>query len=306
MKNKRLLLLLVLALFISACGPAAGSDTQDTGANASDGAVAESGETVDLNELLTDVSTATQNIKSVAIDMLIHQTIGMPAGEGEAGQPLAIDSNVRMDLIVDPLLASVEMDMELPEEAQSDEPLTMLMYMDKDYIYMQMPGFGEMEPEWMKMSITAMGGPALDPESLKQTMGNADSLSALKEVEDELEVTDQGDAWLIHYEGSGETAQKLFEMQLQAAGNSAASDIENADMKIDHIDYNYVIGKSDILPRSLKADLSYSINLEGQTLPITQKLEGNYSRINEIDAIDIPQAALDAEETNPNTIPVTP
>ncbi len=299
MKKKIAMLMLALALVFTACDNKAAGDSADT----------KEAKDVDVVALLSEVQEKSTDIKSLSMDMKTSQTMTMPAmGEATEAEPtsMTMDTDVKMDMIVDPLAAYLNMSMMAPAGLTgSTEPIKMEMYMTAENVYMQMPTeLTEGGSSWVKMNMQDLAGMNIDPEQMKNSMNSSQAFEALKELKDDLTVTDQGDTYLVTFKGSGEKAQKLFDAQLEASGNSAS--LEGAELTFNEIDYQYVISKETSLPVSLKANMDYAIGMGDGSIPIVQTIDGTFSKINEIDKIEIPQEALDATEMEVPDTSLTP
>lgn len=287
MKKTFAMLLLALALFATACGNQA---TTTTGDSADKGG----NQNVELEQLLTNVQKKSEEIKSLHMDMTLSQTMGMPEAAASEGVPqnIKVDSIIKMDMITEPLAAFMDMEMTMPFEMGTEGGnMKIQMYMTPEYMYMTSPMMGE---GWTKISVQEATGMQYDPESMKNAMSSNEAFTALKELKDDVTITDQGDTYLISFKGSGDKAQKLFDAQMNAAGENAA--LEGVDIKYNAIDYNYVVDKKTELPVSLNATMDFTVGSDGEGMSIVQVMEGTFSKVNEIDKIEIPQEALDATE----------
>lgn len=288
MKKRMALLVLMLVLLITACNGQ--NETTAGGGKEAD---------VDVVALLTEVQQKSEELQSMHMDMTLSQTMGMASlteSSENVSETMTMDSDIKMDIIVEPISAYMDMTMTLPMGmGSSEDTMRMEMYMTEESVYMKVP-LEPASPEgsWMKMNISEMTGFGYDPQDMKNSMASEETMNALKELKDDVTVTDQGDTYLITFKGTGEKAQKLFDAQLQAVGNS--EQLEGGEITFNSIDYQYLVSKETKIPVSLKADMDYVVMIGEESMPIIQKIEGTFSKINEIEKIEIPQEALEATE----------
>lgn len=280
MKKTRLLLpLLVLSLlFLAACRD---SDTADIHSPAHD-IVSDAPDTA---ELLNRMQEASKNIQSFRADMQIAQEMTFDGGSAtdEAGGPagivgdLSMNSDLEMEMTMEPLFAWMKMTLSAPEmDAEGHE---MEMYLSEDGVYMNQMG------QWMYMAGEQAG---FNPEEMKQSYMSEETVEAMREIEDNLVVTEQGDHYLLTYDGDGEDANKLLELQMQNQEELPGN------MEFNHLKYQYTIEKDTYYPTGIDMDMSFSYS-EEVTMESNQKITGTFSKINEVTEITIPQEALDVK-----------
>lgn len=295
MKKNRMIgiIVLSLALVFAACS----TDTAEVPATQSaEGAVPGTQETAtpteaapdpsDTAAILQRMSEFSEEITSMRADMHLEQDIRMVEGTettNEAGGPLGIPvqmhmiSDMEMEMTMDPLVSHMKIKVQSPGTAESDQ--FQEVYTTTEGMYTDQYG------EWIKITGE---GISQDPEEIKESYMSDDAIRTLREMEENLVVTEVGDAYHLSFEGSGEDAEKLLDRQIdrELAG----------DITLNNLKYLYVVDKQTYKPRSVDMDMDFEMDTEVGRMAVKQQVKGIFSKINEITEIVIPQEILDAPE----------
>lgn len=275
MKRKWFALGFVLVLLLAACGPAGGG----------------SGD-MDVVTLLDNVEKASKDIRSMHMEMKMDQEITMPEGaateEIMPGGQMNMSYDIQMDMIVEPMVAQMTMKMEAPIFAMltGTDSMEFEMYLDTENVYMKSP---PIMPDWQKEPIDADSQMGLSPDEVKESMVSDEIVAALKEAKDNVELKDAGDNWEIIYKGDGKDFQKVIDAQLSSMNES-----ESASMNFKSVDYRYVIDKKTHHPKQLHAVMETDLEAEGSAATMKMTIDSTFSKINQIDKLEIPAEVLAA------------
>lgn len=269
----------VLVLGLAACSAPAEPKT-DT----------ETGKKVELEEpsgmtaqeVFDKATEASAEQTSMQAAMNINQLIEIPS------QDLTINSKIKMDMdmIIDPLAMHQNMDVDMGEQGV----MAMEVYMTEEGFYMNESGSGQ----WIKM-------PAEMYEDLLGEVGSADPTLDMNMfngfVEDfKFEQTD--DEYILKLSASGNKFSKLFKeiaMENLPAGvdpNAEVAELmENIEVK--SLEYEIFIDKKTFYTNAFNMKMDMTMVVEGEEMRLDQKINAKLSKINEIEAIKIPQEVLD-------------
>lgn len=266
-------------LMISALLILSGCDQQQTNTAGEQQAVAEQPtENMTAGQILAKAQEMNKDISSIEATMFTTmKMIGTDMPED------AIKMDMDMKFNLEPLFMHMVMDMGETAGVQMGQ---VEMYMDKEFMYMQIPG--SETTSWIKMKQDET---FMDPDQYLESFNADEYLSIMKEVEKDFTVEDTEEGYLLTYQGDG---QALMEQVLK---NSPIMDGEEMpEIKINALDYKYLLNKTTYEPIRLDMDAEYQIE-EGETpMTIQQTMKMDYKSLNQPIDMTIPQEALDAVE----------
>lgn len=240
-------------------------------------------DTPDTATLLNRMEEASENIRSLRSEMHMQQQTEIAQESettNEAGGPMGIPTNfdmtsdIEMDMMMEPAIAHMKV---TPEGGQG----SIETYLTEEGLYTNQTG------EWVK--VTGQGA-AFDPETVKESYLSEETMATLREIEEQLVVTEEPDHYRITYDGDGEGAEDLIRLQMEEQNGP------EIDMTINHIKYSYTVNKESYLPETIDTDMDFEVQTEIGRILSKQKVTGTFSKINEIEEIVIPQDVLDAPE----------
>ncbi|WP_068782501.1 DUF6612 family protein [Paenibacillus sp. GM2] len=280
-----LLLGVVLALGLTGCGQDKKADN-----NASSGAESNASAAVKTNEgvaapaadeLLTKLTDAMKDLKSLSMTATSKQHLVIKVGEDTQEQN--IDMEIKSDIIQDPLSMKQELHMAMGDLGNQD----VTQYITADGIYMLTGG------SWVKLTDETMIATLKD--AAKDTADATQQIEQFKTIAGEMKVTEEGGDYVLKANLSGDNMKELAKSLLsQNGGENQAETMAVLDqMNIDNINIVYSINKETYLPSKMSVEMNMDMEAEGQQVSMEMKMDSAFSKFNEIDAIEVPQEALD-------------
>lgn len=280
-----LLLGVVLALGLTGCGQDKKADN-----NASSGAESNASAAVKTNEgvaapaadeLLTKLTDAMKDLKSLSMTATSKQHLVIKVGEDTQEQN--IDMEIKSDIIQDPLSMKQELHMAMGDLGNQD----VTQYITADGIYMLTGG------SWVKLTDETMIATLKD--AAKETADATQQIEQFKTIAGEMKVTEEGGDYVLKANLSGDNMKELAKSLLsQNGGENQAETMAVLDqMNIDNINIVYSINKETYLPSKMSVEMNMDMEAEGQQVSMEMKMDSAFSKFNEIDAIEVPQEALD-------------
>lgn len=281
-----LLLTVVLAVSITACGSKAKENAEPTAANTtktenSATNQAENKETVPtLEELIKTASEANSELKSYAMDISMAQNIVME--QGEQKQEQKISTTMKGEYIHDPLQMHIATTMDVAGQKQDIE-----QYVSKDGMYMLVGG------TWNHTKDASIDELV---KSTNETANVGDQLDQFKTISDQTTIAVEGDKYVISADVSGDQIKTLAkELMAKNAGDNAAQMNQMLDMmNITDMKLTTTIQKDTLFPVSSKVKLIMSMEQDGQKMSMDMDVNASFDKHNAISEITIPQEALDS------------
>jgi len=280
-----LLLGAVLAVGLTGCGQDKKADNNaSSGAGSNAPAVVETSEDVavpTVDELFTKMTDATKDLKSLSMAASSKQKVVIKVGEETKEQN--IEMEIKSDIIQDPLAMMQELHMSMGDLGNQD----VTQYITADGIYMQTGG------AWVKLTDETMMATLKD--AAKQSADPSQQIEQFKSIASEMKVTEEGSDFVLKANLSGDNMKELAKsLMSQNGGENQAEAMAAIDqMKIDNINIVYSINKETYLPSKMSVEMKMDMEAEGQQVSMEMKMDSSFSKFNEINAIEVPQEALD-------------
>ena len=280
-----LLLGAVLAVGLTGCGQDKKADNNaSSGAGSNAPAVVETSEDVavpTVDELFTKMTDATKDLKSLSMAASSKQKVVIKVGEETKEQN--IEMEIKSDIIQDPLAMMQELHMSMGDLGNQD----VTQYITADGIYMQTGG------AWVKLTDETMMATLKD--AAKQSADPSQQIEQFKSIASEMKVTEDGSDFVLKANLSGDNMKELAKsLMSQNGGENQAEAMAAIDqMKIENINIVYSINKETYLPSKMSVEMKMDMEAEGQQVSMEMKMDSSFSKYNEIDAIEVPQEALD-------------
>ncbi|MGO4730674.1 DUF6612 family protein [Paenibacillus sp. 2KB_22] len=274
----------LLAVSLAACGndtdntatpPATNNETSNEGNTPAE----QETKIPTLDELITKTNAATKEMKSFTTEANIDQNLKLDAGEQSQDQQ--VKTSLKMDIIKDPMMIYQEMNMEMSgQEAQNVK-----QYITSDKIYSQV---GE---QWV--AIPEAQTAALI-EQMKASMNPEGELEQFKKIEEDTEVTEEGDNYVINADVSGDNVKELAKAVMEQNGSDAQMQAMLDQMNITSMKMKYMINKETYLPASTDVTMVMEMEQNGQKMTMDMKMNSTFSNHDQVEEIKIPQEALDS------------
>lgn len=290
------LLSVILVMGITACSKDDGADggtanppttEQPSGNNETPGESPKEDALPTVDELIQKSAEASQNMKSFAMDADIKQLITI--GEGESKQEQNIDMSMKVETTLNPMEMVQEISMDVPGEGKQN----IKQYITQNGVY------SSVDDQWFQ----------LPEESVKEIMSSMEmttegpekQLEQFKSIAKDTKVSEEGDAYILTADVSGDSLKELAKSYMNQAGGSndqTAAMMEQMDIKSMKIIYG--VKKDTYLPTKSDVDMVMSMDQEGQSISLDMKMKSTYSKHNEIEKIEVPQEALDSAKSPDN------
>nr|WP_264988154.1 DUF6612 family protein [Lysinibacillus sp. KH24] len=224
---------------------------------------------------------------SATMEMTQHTT----AGSGEEAMEFSIDSQMTMDVVVDPMAMHLSGSMSMSDIAGTgEEPASMPleMYMDQNKGFFMKDMSSDI---WMKFPDSDFD------DILAQTASSADTkeqLAQLKPFINDFTFEQTDDAYVLTLEAEGERFKKLIEEEVEKSMQSVGLGENPLDqLQIDKIHYIVYIDKKTFDTTKMNMDFDLKMDIEGETLAMTTASVITYTAFNHLKTIDIPQEIID-------------
>lgn len=255
-------------------------------------------------EVYTESLDAAEDMESAEATMDMTQNMDM----GEEGT-MDVDSSFDMKMTMDPLAMHMDgttsmsegdddednndMDAAMPG---MDMDIDMEIYMVDDAMYMH----NEMMGGWLKMENDDMD---MIEELAGQEPDPVEQMELFEDYTDNFSLDESDDVYTITLEADGEEFDDLFEEMLEENASTEMLDemgeegqeiLDNAD--VDSIDVEIEVDKESYELVTYDMDMDMSMEVEGEEMDVSQTIETEYSEINEVDSIEVPDDVKDEAE----------
>ncbi|MEK4661570.1 DUF6612 family protein [Priestia sp. FSL H7-0729] len=274
----------LLAVSLAACGndtdntatpPATNNETTNEGNTPAE----QQTKIPTLDELITKTNAATKEMKSFRTEANIDQNLKLDAGEQSQDQQ--VKTSLKMDIIKDPMMIYQEMNMEMSgQEAQNVK-----QYITSDKIYSQVGDQWVTIPENQTAALI---------EQMKASMNPEGELEQFKKIEEDTEVTEEGDNYVINADVSGDNVKELAKAVMEQNGSDAQMQAMLDQMNITSMKMKYMINKETYLPASTDVAMVMEMEQNGQKMTMDMKMNSTFSNQDKVEEIKIPQEALDS------------
>ena len=250
-----------------------------------------------LEDVFNKAMVQQESIESAKATVVMDQTIAM-TGEGE-GEEINMTSSTNMDMSMTtkPLAFYIdgEMSMAMADEAEALEEMPLKMYFTEAagfYMYdMANEGWLKLPDESYQEILAQAGASANATEQLEQ----------LKPFLDDFIFEQNDSAYILTLNAKGEKFKDLIFEQLegtlgQSLGEESESILDN--IQFDNAKYIITIDKKTFDTTKIVTDLAMEMHMEGTNAKISTLSTINFSDINKLDAITIPQDVIDNAVTS--------
>jgi len=278
--KKLFVLLSVLFVF----GLAACSDDTSAPVEESEAEGAEEGEEeVELtaDEVLERSLDAAEGLESAEMSMDMSQTMETPGEDAALTTQTAFDAEIIMEPLTMYQTGTVTLEMEDQSEEQQME-----LYLAENTLYM----YDDMNETWMKMDADMMQLDQLDQQN------PVEQLEMMERFTNEMEMEETEDQYVLKITGDGDELMELTEEitsefmdeELMVQLEQEGIDIYES-MNLQHVYYEIFIDKETFDTTMLDMEMEMSIEAEGEALHLNQTVTSEYTGINTVDSIDIPE-----------------
>ncbi|MBY7142368.1 hypothetical protein KFZ56_04515 [Virgibacillus sp. NKC19-3] len=267
----------VMAFIIAAC-----NDTAEPTADTNEEEESE----LTASEVYQEALEASEGMESAEVAMNMSQQISSEEDESS----LNTESSFDMQMTMDPLAIYQEGTTKVTMDGEEGMPeMGMEMYMVDDGMYMYSEEIGN----WMKLDNEAMDAlNAMD----SQQQDPSEQLKMLEDYADDLSFEQSDDAFILKLNADGEKFNELIQQVMEesltpemaeAMGEEGQDALEN--MSINSMDYEMFIDKESFDMNAFNMDMDMTMEEDGESVNLVQTVESNYSNINNVDPIEVPE-----------------
>ncbi|KAB2339009.1 hypothetical protein F7731_05030 [Cytobacillus depressus] len=270
----------LLIFMLAACNQTA-TPVNKEGTNKTEPEVTEKPSELTLEEVLEKSTEASNGLKSFSVKMDVEQD--MSSDQEELN--MNTQSIIEMDVVTDPMAFYQKMTMSL---ADTGENFQTESYFSEDGMFFYEPS-GQ---QWMKFpqemtdAFLQMAGQQSNP---------GDELKKLQKFVEDFTFEQDAKNYILKLKASGDKFNDFIkETAAEALPPEMAMEGLMDDMKINAVEYEFLIDKESFYPVALDVLMEMEMTIEDQTIVMKQKMNGQYSKLNEIEAITVPQEVIDS------------
>lgn len=246
-------------------------------------------------EVYSNAMDAAEEMESAEATMDMTQNMDL----GDEGS-IQVDSSYDMEITLDPLAMHMDGTTSMGGGDDDDSALAgleqdmdMEIYMVDDTIYM----YNEMMGGWVKMDGTEMD---MVEELAGQQPDPADQIEMFEDYVDDLSFDETDDGYVFKLKAEDGDFDELFDKLIEEnlsddmLGDLGADEQEMLDnMEINSMDMEIGIDKETYDMKTYNVDMDMTMEMAGEKMDISQSVESEYSNINGVDDIEVPDDVED-------------
>lgn len=231
---------------------------------------------------------ASEELKSTKLTMDVEQEIHAP----DMDEPMTMNIQGETEMTLEPLTLYQNMTTNADIEGEKVDS-KMEVYATEDDLYL----YEEQLDEWIKMDSSMMG----EIGDIANQEDPADQLKMFEQFVSEFDLEETDDEFILKIEIDGNEFTSLME---EMAGGLTPNDImqgidgEGGDifkeMEISQMDYEMYIDKETYHLNQFNMNMDMDMEMDGESASIVQSIKSDYSNINEINPIEVPEDVKDA------------
>ncbi|QED49053.1 DUF6612 family protein [Cytobacillus dafuensis] len=238
-----------------------------------------------LEEVFKKSTEASSNLKSFAVKMDMEMDMSSDVEELN----MKTQSEIDMKVVTEPMAFHQKMAMTVAEELFETES-----YFSEDGMFFYEPT-GQ---QWMKFPQDMTE--AFLQISGQQQANPGEELQKLQGFVDDFTFEQDSKNYILKLNASGEKFSEFIKevatktLPPEMAGDEEALNEVLKNMKINKVNYEFLINKETFYPDAVIVDMEMEMTAEGQTMVMKQKVNGQYSDYNKVDTITVPQEIIDS------------
>ncbi|UTR07740.1 hypothetical protein MM326_06925 [Alkalihalobacillus sp. LMS6] len=242
-------------------------------------------ESLSIEEVLQRTEDAMNDVNSFRTEM--DMTYDVEADGEDGNESMQVGLNTMIDAIADPLAFEMSTTISASELGVD---IGMDQYFVDGNFYMQSPLGGE----WMSMDIS-------DEMEMEEELqvDEQEQLQMLRDMMDQIEMTEEDNTYVISMEGNNEDVQELIYWYMDMGGQNEMAlpqeelEMMMENMEIENMSYSLVIDQETFRQQSVVMNVDMMMEEDGESMSFTMDIDGTYSMYNEIDSIDIPDEVIE-------------
>ncbi|MFS0786075.1 DUF6612 family protein [Shouchella sp. 1P09AA] len=242
-------------------------------------------EPLSVEEVLQQTEDAMNDVDSFRTEM--GMTYDVEADGEEGNESMQFGLNTMIDAIADPLAFEMSTTISASELGVD---IGMDQYFVDGNFYMQSPLGGD----WLRMDIS-------DEMEMEEELqvDEQEQLQMLRDMMDQIEMTEEDNTYVISMEGNNGDAQELIYWYMDMGGQNEMAlpqedfEMMMENMEIENMSYRLVIDEETFHQQSVTMNVDMMMEEDGESMNFTMDIDGTYSMYNEIDSIDIPDDVIE-------------
>ncbi|MED3570679.1 DUF6612 family protein [Cytobacillus praedii] len=233
-----------------------------------------------LEEVMNKSTEASEGLKSFSVKMDLTQDM---TDQGELN--VQTTSVIDMNIVTEPMAYYQKMKMSMGEEAESFETES---YFSEAGMFFYEPSTSQWMkfPQEMTDTFLQMSGQQSNP---------GEELKKLQQFVEDFTFEQDSNNYILKLKASGEKFNDFIkETAVQQLPPEMSAEDALSGMKINAVEYEILVDKKTFYPVELNMDMDLEMTIEGQTIAMKQKMNGQYSNYNSVDAITVPQEVIDS------------
>lgn len=233
-----------------------------------------------LEEVMNKSTEASEGLKSFSVKMDLTQDM-----TDQAELNVQTNSVIDMNIVTEPMAFYQKMTMSMGEESESFE--TESYFSDAGMFFYEPSNSQWMKfPQEMTDTFLQMSGKQSNP---------GEELKKLQPFMEDFTFEQDTNNYILKLKASGDKFNDFIkETAVQQLPPEMAAEDVLSNMKINAVAYEILIDKKTFYPVALNMDMDFEMTIEGQTIGMKQKMNGQYSNYNNIEAITVPQEVIDS------------
>lgn len=232
-----------------------------------------------LEEVLEKSTTASESLKSFSVKMDMSQNISSDQDDMNMDTHSVID----MDVVTEPMAFYQKMKMSMGEETFETES-----YFSEEGMFFYEPSNGQ----WMKFPQD-MTDAFMQMSGQQQNPG--EELKKLQKFVDDFTFEQDEKNFILKLKASGDKFNDFIkEAAVEALPPEMAQEDLLSGMKVNAMEYEILIDKETFNPVAIIMDMDMEMTIENQTIKMKQKMNGQYSNLNKVEKITVPQNVVDS------------
>lgn len=260
---------------------------QDT-ATPTEGTTDENTSELTAEDVFEKALTVAEEMESAEVLMGMKQTMESPDEES-----MSTEGEFTIQMTMDPVAMHQDGSLTFDMADMPAQDINMEMYMTDDAIYMYEDDLGE----WIKLD--SMMGDMLDMMGAQQ-QDPAEEMKMLEEYVDDLQFEQTEDTFIFKLDVDSDKFNNLMEEMIDEAFPPEMMELLEDDdfdmmenIEVNHLSYDMVLDKESYEMITYDIDMSMTIKVEDFEVTVDQTINTEYSNINGIDEIEVPQDVID-------------
>ncbi|WP_102028118.1 DUF6612 family protein [Salirhabdus sp. Marseille-P4669] len=242
-------------------------------------------ENADVNEIYKNAVEAAEDMKSAEFVIDLTQDMKLAS----QGMEMTMDSKMEGSMIVEPMAMHQKGTMNVMMAGESME-MDMEMYMVDDEVYM----YDSESAAWMKMDA------GMVPQITGEQPDVNEQLEMMEPYIEDFKQEEKDGNYVLRFTADGDGVKELTkELMSQYMNQDVTAQLGDITEVLDNTEISDVsismyIDKESYQLRKYDMDMDMKMNIEGEELELAQQATMEYTSINKVEKIEVPQEVKDS------------